>query len=507
MKFLNEDITITLYNLNIPADSTYQYQVSVGNELLFVGNCFITTGDTNYTFYLNDILNRYMFNGKVQDGYNSNIINKVYLELIINDSTSYGDSIEVAFLYPYPNKNGLVNTPISVFDTEYWLPLLQGFDYISGNSVLLPTYPYTFTNKLPFNYLGIYGSEGVVQRLESINTETAQNTSLDYPFEIGNNIKNGVYGLGNYIMGDILGISKSIAITNKNMRLISSFGTNIYTNGVTTITSRTLTSELARVQVVLMKDGKTQKTYKLTYTSGSDLTIDLSDNLSNAGYDTLSIGLFLGSDLNTQVPSLVATFDVTNMFNRPIEYNVPLVFVVSFNSLTNTVTLKNEYAEINEEYAQPNKLYVVTTPADTTVTITEKKTYIANIDYCSRYYLRWMDRYGMSQIQPFEGTTTYSEGFDYNETINYRNERKHSVINVQPKWRINTKWLDKTVYPFYESIFVSPYLQLYDAQEDEIYNVVITNTDYVEKTFKNQNKQQFNLQLDIELNKKQSIIY
>ena len=44
----------------------------------------------------------------------------------------------------------------------------------------------------------------------------------------------------------------------------------------------------------------------------------------------------------------------------------------------------------------------------------------------------------------------------------------------RPKWKLNTKWLNKEVYPFYESIFVSPYLQLYDAKEDKLYNVLVS---------------------------------
>lgn len=505
MKFLNENITITLNNLTIPADSTYQYQVMIGNELVFVGNCFITTADTSYTFYLNDILKNYMFNGKIQDGGNQKIIDEVYVELIIDGSTSYGATIEVAFLYKYPNKNSIITTPIPTFDSEYWSPLLQGFDYINNKGVLLPTYPYTYTNKLLLNYLGTYGGKGVTQYLKTINTETGQYSSGN-DFLIGENIKNCVWGLGNYSTGDYFGYFKNVLITKTNMKIIDTTGFDItaYNTEGGWSCSGTISNELARVMVTFKKGNSTTIANRVDFTN-NDVTIDCTKK-SNVGYEKMNIGLFLISDIPTQHPSLTIELDVTKMFNRPNEYDVPLKIRVYFNALTNMVTVTSVYAEIDEEDARPDKLYIDTTVYGTSVT-EGVKTYIANIDYCSRYFLKWMDRYGMPQIQPFDGTMTYSEGFEYNQTINYRDERKHSGINVQPKWRINTKWLDKTVYPFYESIFISPYLQLYDAQEDEIYNVVVTNTDYIEKTFKNQNKQQFNLQLDIELNKKQSIIY
>ena len=62
-------------------------------------------------------------------------------------------------------------------------------------------------------------------------------------------------------------------------------------------------------------------------------------------------------------------------------------------------------------------------------------------------------------------------------------------------------------FPYYESIFVSPYLQLYDAKEDRLYDVNIVTQEYTEKTFNNQNKQLFNLQLEVELNKTQQFVY
>lgn len=137
-----------------------------------------------------------------------------------------------------------------------------------------------------------------------------------------------------------------------------------------------------------------------------------------------------------------------------------------------------------------------------------KITPIASIDYCpSKYYLQWRDRYGSMQMQPFNKIDTYSEGFSRNETKDYRNNRSLANIAVQPKWKLNTGWLNDKVYPYYESIFVSPYLKLYDTQEDKAYDVMVTASDYTEKTFTNQSKQLFNLQLDVELNNTQNILY
>lgn len=110
---------------------------------------------------------------------------------------------------------------------------------------------------------------------------------------------------------------------------------------------------------------------------------------------------------------------------------------------------------------------------------------IAKFDNQSRYFLKWKDRYGMPQVQPFGGTYKYSESISKNTITDYKNTKKIIDISNTPKWLLNSKWIKQEYYPFYESIFVSPYLQLYDAKEDKLYNVILTNTEYDEKTFNN----------------------
>lgn len=133
---------------------------------------------------------------------------------------------------------------------------------------------------------------------------------------------------------------------------------------------------------------------------------------------------------------------------------------------------------------------------------------VAKVDACpSRYYLQWRDRYGSMQMQPFCKVDTYSEDMTRTEIKNYQDTRNLSNISIQPKWKLNTKWLNNTVYPYYESLLVSPWIKMYDTKEDTVYDVIITSSDYTEKTFKNQSRQQFNLQIDVEAVDKQNILY
>lgn len=131
---------------------------------------------------------------------------------------------------------------------------------------------------------------------------------------------------------------------------------------------------------------------------------------------------------------------------------------------------------------------------------------IAIFDNCyKRYYLFWQDRMGGYQSQAFNDSIDYSESFDTTETQDYQNTRKKSTIQVQPKWKLNSGWIQEKLFPIYESIYVSPILLLYDSHSDRLYNVII-NSDYVEKTYKSE-KRMLNLNLELEASTKQNIIY
>ena len=133
---------------------------------------------------------------------------------------------------------------------------------------------------------------------------------------------------------------------------------------------------------------------------------------------------------------------------------------------------------------------------------------VAEIDYCpARYYLQWRDRYGSMQMQPFNPTIQYKQDFSRLETKNYIETRKLSNLSIQPKWTLNTGFLSDYKYPYYESLLVSPWIKLYDTQEDCVYDVIIKTTDYTEKTYLNQDANLFNLEIEVEQTDKQNILY
>lgn len=132
---------------------------------------------------------------------------------------------------------------------------------------------------------------------------------------------------------------------------------------------------------------------------------------------------------------------------------------------------------------------------------------VAEIKSCKeRYYLLWQDRYGSYQSQPFKGKMEYSEDITNEEILSYTGRRRKSNVIVQPKWKLNSGWLNEKLFPLYESIFISPILKLYDTKTGHEYDVILKDTPYVEKKYLN-DKKLLSIELNLEASETQNIIY
>lgn len=130
----------------------------------------------------------------------------------------------------------------------------------------------------------------------------------------------------------------------------------------------------------------------------------------------------------------------------------------------------------------------------------------ALLDECpAPYYLQWQDRMGSFQSQPFNGKIKFSESFNKLEILNYFEKSKLSGVNTTAKWTIHTDFIPEDLYPYYESIFVSPYLILYDVENDVSYEVKVTG-DWAEKYYR-EGRRMVHLELNLEEVVKQKNIY
>ena len=116
----------------------------------------------------------------------------------------------------------------------------------------------------------------------------------------------------------------------------------------------------------------------------------------------------------------------------------------------------------------------------------------------SDYYLSWIDRTGGWNCQPFDGRYDFSEQFKTETTTNLFNERRPMRKELSGKWSLNTKFLTEADYQMYEPILWSKYLYLYDVRNDKGFYVIVTNTTYNEKLFKNE-KGLFTFGVEVEM--------
>lgn len=187
------------------------------------------------------------------------------------------------------------------------------------------------------------------------------------------------------------------------------------------------------------------------------------------------------------------TEHITWQFQGGVRYNRidhPLVSDVIDNTTSYiTITLKDLY----DNTLIDNKLQ-----SDTARLAISDKQIVADIDLCVRgYYLLWSDRYCSYQCQPFSKIDTFSTSYQPVTSLSYTNETRKVSNTVTAQWTLNSDYIPESVLPCYESLFTSENVILYDADNDESYRVTIEDSQFVEKTFINQQRKMFNLQLKV----------
>lgn len=125
----------------------------------------------------------------------------------------------------------------------------------------------------------------------------------------------------------------------------------------------------------------------------------------------------------------------------------------------------------------------------------------------SKYFVLWRDRLGSQQCQPFDMVDTYSEDITGNEITNYYGKRSLYEVEVQPKWKLQTGYISDGDFKCYEGLFVSPWVQVFDSESDRVYDVIIKDRNYTERTFANQSKKMFNLEVTFEAAEKQNMLF
>lgn len=502
MKYLDERVIFDFSGVYV-YNGLHRYDVKIDDELVFIGNAYSTP-----VLDITDILVNY-FESKApaftSTPSKSGIIKKVAV-------TYYGQmseetiSEDVMFIYRQPNYNSKVTTPIlddlSVRNIGL-MPMLQGWDRSTLTGAFLPTYPVNPSDVMTFDFVGAYQNAPFINSYQ-VNYSNGQTDSpIDVSVPTGGDINQYSIPMSTLIRG----ISEDITLTPSKTSDYFYYRAPGWTLAQDTNTLK-VQSSTSSVPI----DGA-----KITYTSKGLAFVETMTNespVSNVFASTMTINFdpdFLPETIRVEllrgnVRINMVTFTPQNLPDNITSMEIE--FGAAYNSLQkiSTVTLT---PVINYNRSATNcEATSIDLIAFSPLNSGQRyKQTVAKLDNKSRYFLKWRDRYGMPQIQPFSGTHTYKETLTKSTATNWKNTKKLIDNTVQPSWLLNTDWINQELYPFYESIYVSPYLQLYDAKEDKLYNVILTDKSYSEKTFNNQNRKLFNLQLTVELDTIQKIIY
>lgn len=481
MKYLDEQIITTVSGFTIPETGVYVYEIEdADNNIIFEGNVFLMKNAVSKQFDITEILRNYKPDASIielplTEGRSLEpLINKYKVYLEVGIDTYQSSSILVAMCYRYPNKKA--SMAIDTFDYEVEDSKLSVL--LQGTDKLIPKYPYVSTTNYPYviaceageDYddtdvnLTIGGAlEGDTDLMVSSPTTIwLQNLSTIY-----SNAE--PYHRYPYTVTNLQGFVQSGSTFVWNEQVMQ-HELNVFVYNPATNTYE-------------LEYGETQTVETQTVSFNLLVTVDNIDGILSHPIAIVVDDGNLEGVINLQV-------DLTGYENKQLNKNM----LITFTSLEeqDKITISNVSFRLALE------------ESDTIISFDGEK--VAEIDMCpSKYYLMWQDRGGSFQSQPFNNKVTYSETFNRSEVQNYHNERKLSNVQVQPKWKINSDWIPEELYPFYESIFVSSHLLLYDVEEDVAYNVMVTG-DYTEKTYRNQ-KTLFNLTLELEENKRQNIVY
>lgn len=487
------------------ASGVYRYDVSIDSDLVFVGNTYLEA-DKNPIIDVTDIIKNYVDINRPPFsaiGEKSSIYKTVDVTIYINDTT-YTQSSDIFMLYENPQYNSKVSTMIlDNFATQniYTMPMLQGWDYGANEGYLLPTYPAMPSDDFTFDMVCGY------QRMPIINSFTINyaNGLTNEPTFI-NIAGNGVYQYSIPMSTLLTSVSEDMTVTSPVSDYFEPNAKGWQVTQDDAVLKLQSNKGLAVEEaIVAYNKGDVSYMERITNTSPTSgvfagrATISFNPNLMPTmiyvelrrnGFivDTVK---FTTKQLPAVTNSVEATFIVGYSSTAAYSNTVALEATIDYTK-TATICDASSMDVLTWSPLNANQRYIYT---------------IAKFDNQSRYFLKWKDRYGMPQVQPFGGTYKYSESISKNTITDYKNTKKIIDISNTPKWLLNSKWIKQEYYPFYESIFVSPYLQLYDAKEDKLYNVILTNTEYDEKTFNNQNRQLFNIQLEVELDTTETMIY
>lgn len=537
IKCLNDNLIcrINISGLNSDCYGTYKVYNYLhkydeyDSSPFFVGNIFIKSGTRRIDIDLNDIVEtqKSSFDLLKIDEYEGSIEERAMLmdylytnfKVILTIDTTddiikeYERNLNVGLWSDYPTVE---------LDSNNMLPYLPSdstdkYTMLQGVDTLLPRYPFIHTDKYGFGFVGYYPAD----------FDFSEDEEGKYDFLFLKNLDGDVKKLyfedsgvnGTYIKLSTLlsGVTPSYDVKynlqiknfvkeDENLIVISeeygvdNFYISPYGDATRIVGSKTL-------PIYYGTDN-----YKLYIVDDSELLAsELEGDIESgviAQYQLTGDAAIFEHDDWVGQKKIAQDLGVIDDWKQ-------LISRAQINQLLNNIYYSRERAEELVTYYGEDKIEMIEAggalmkqnPSMQTL-LNGVLTDVLKFDYCSSdYYIQWFDRtYGV-QSQPFEKVATMSEKFTDSTITNFRGYKRSNRKESALKWILNTDWINEKLYPYYESLFTSPYIVLYDVKNDKVFNVILKDTDYTEKTQANQQGKLFNLTITVENNKGQAIVY
>lgn len=445
------------------------------DELIFNGTVFVTKGQDVLPIYLNDILQSqkeldnaisgiYNNTMKAGDVYTKSNYSRYKIEVVLYDDEDgeifdYMTTFNVALFYEYPTDaratKCIIDTDPIYSGLERISLLREGFDNTTLKQTLIPHIPNTDDNY-------VFGTYFI--------------PTYDYLKSRNGRLNFGFYDKEGYKINDWNIYTKEC---------ISQYY-NVYSP------TRTIPDRYSRV------------------VGGSWQIALLVENKSLYPWETFE-GIL--KDIYNDRPDLFPLLKDTSILKFQYEMGIILIGSASDEATKNAmfVVLNNHLPEGDLKPYSAQSEYV---PIEEIVTVTNATFMLngviplAQVDMCpSDFYLLWYDRYGGMQCQPFDGTSTFQESLKETRTQNNILTKRVASKEIIPTWKISSKWLSEVEYKIYESIFVSPYICLFDVKNKKVHGVMVIDKQYTEKTYKNNGNKPINIQITLEKARNQRILY
>lgn len=508
-KFLDERIKITISNITVTESGTYVYRIVDdlpvhNNQPLFYGNAYLSSGQTAVTFDITDIVRNEKWTPTDDELETTGAtavktICRYGVLLNIGNQAYNGWSDNVVHGYRYPNRK--IYLGYNAADVSVWFNPADPEDNLAGEMMqqvdenrpdLIPHYPIGIN----FNYRGTFE---ISPNADNLDFRITGGGHKEFSVPVTSEMNN-TYGLFyNQSVNDVTN-----GADNPEVELNAYILLRFEADGDTWVTESAITSWNFTGSSVSIGAADLLGAFSYFNRDINFQTRVTREQLNQIKNGNLRIGICLEN--NPAAPPTASVIfkpnfgdiDLDKVTRIGVSYRmdkeeingIVIDYRLTFNSFRVFLNNSDEPMELGYKYNSGEDEYVP----------------CAIFDTCpARYYLQWQDRYGSFQCQPFTNKVRFTETYERVETIDYADNRHLATINVQPKWEINSGWIEEKLYPYYESIFISPVLVLYDTYEMESYRVMVTG-DYVEKTYQNE-KKMINISLTLEENKTQNIIY